>query len=240
MRKRIDKKQVQSKLLRWIRNVLIFFFSSTLLVTIVYRFVPVYVTPLMLSRSVEQLLKGEELKMKKRWVSIEEVSPNVVTAFVSAEDNKFMSHHGFDFGAIRAAWKRNQIEKNNNGGRIYGGSTISQQTAKNVFLWQGRSWLRKGLEVYFTFLIEIIWGKQRIMEVYVNVVEMGDGIYGIERASEIYYHTSAKKLTKEQSAMIAISLPNPRRFNPSNPSAYMYKRQRKILNLMSKKGRVTF
>ena len=201
--------------------------------TLIYKFVPVYITPLMVIRSVEQIFSGEKLSMKKEWVSIDEISPHMINAVVASEDNLFMSHFGFDFEAIEKAKERNK-----QGGRIYGASTISQQTAKNVFLWQSRSWFRKGLEAYFTLLIELLWSKERIMEVYLNVIETGNGIYGVQRASQIYFDKPASKLTQSQAALIAGALPNPRRFNPANPSPYLYKRQKQILRLMGLIGNV--
>jgi monofunctional biosynthetic peptidoglycan transglycosylase len=229
----MKKKSFLSRIFRWIRNIIIFFFVSTILTVLIYKFVPVYITPLMVVRSVEQLFGDDKLSMKKEWVSIEKISPNMVNAVVASEDNLFMSHSGFDFNAIDKAMKRNK-----RGGRIYGASTISQQTSKNVFLWNKRSWLRKGLEVYFTFLIELCWSKERIMEVYLNVIETGNGIYGVERASQIYFNTQASKLTKAQAALIAVALPNPLRFNPAKPSPYLLKRQGQILRLMGLIGNV--
>ncbi len=225
------KRNFLSRMLIWIRNILIFFFVSTILVALIYKFAPVYVTPLMIVRSTEQLFNGEKLSMKKKWVPIEKISPNIVNAVVASEDNMFMSHFGFDFDAIEKARERNK-----RGGRIYGASTITQQTAKNVFLWPQRSWVRKGLEAYFTLLIEVLWSKERIMEVYLNVIETGNGIYGVERAAEIYFDKSASKLTKSQAALIAGALPNPLRFNPAKPSPYLYKRQNQILRVMSLMG----
>jgi len=222
------KKSFFSRMLLWIRNILLFFFISTISMTLIYKFVPVYITPLMIVRSVEQLFNGERISMKKEWVSIDKISPHMVNAVIASEDNLFMSHSGFDFDAIEKARERNK-----QGGRIYGASTISQQTAKNVFLWPQRSWLRKGLETYFTFLIELLWSKERIMEVYLNVIETGNGIYGVQRASQIYFDKPASKLTPSQAALIAVALPNPRRFNPASPSPYLYKRQNQILKLMS-------
>ena len=201
--------------------------------TLVYKFVPVYITPLMVVRSVEQLFSDDKMSMKKEWVSIDKISPNMVNAVVASEDNLFMSHFGFDFDAIEKAQKRNK-----RGGRIYGASTITQQTAKNVFLFPHRSWVRKGLEAYFTLLIELLWSKERIMEVYLNVIETGKGIYGVQRASQIYFDKPASQLTKSQAALIAGALPNPLRFNPAAPSAYLYKRQSQILKLMSLIGNV--
>ncbi len=228
-----EKKTFLSRIFRWMRNIVIFFFISTISVTLIYKFVPVYITPLMVVRTFEQLSNGEKLSMKKEWISIDQISPNIINAVVASEDNLFMSHYGFDFDAIEKAKERNK-----KGGRLYGASTISQQTAKNVFLWPKRSWLRKGLEAYFTLLIEFFWSKERIMEVYLNVIETGNGIYGIQRASQIYFDKPASKLTKSQAALIAGSLPNPFRFNPAKPSPYLYKRQKQILRLMTLIGEV--
>ena len=148
---------------------------------------------------------------------------------MASEDARFLKHHGFDYKAIEHAAMRNikHPEK-----RKLGASTISQQTAKNVFLWPGRSWLRKGLEVYFTMLIEVMWPKERIMEVYLNSIEMGEGIYGADAVAEYHFGTTADKLTRAQCALIAVSLPNPRRFNSAKPSGYMLKRQKRILHEM--------
>ena len=150
-------------------------------------------------------------------------------AVIASEDQRFMEHHGFDYKAIEQA----ALEHLDDGKRLRGGSTISQQTAKNVFLWQGRSWLRKGLEAYFTFLIETLWGKQRIMEVYLNSIEMGDGIYGVEAVAEQHFGINAYNLTRADCALIAATLPNPRRYSSKTPSPYMRKRQRQIMHQMT-------
>lgn len=210
-----------------LRRLVVFFFISTIFMTILYRFVPVYLTPLMVIRTMEQVTDGKDIKLKKEWVPIEKISPEMVNAVVASEDNRFMEHWGFDFEAISKARKMNKKGK-----KIYGASTISQQTAKNVFLWPSRSWLRKGLECYFTVLIELFWSKERIMEVYLNIAETGDGIYGMEAAAQNYYKKSAQKLKRNQAALIAAALPAPRRYNPSNPTAYLYSRQKKIMHLM--------
>ena len=217
------------------RNLLIFFFASSILAVIALRFVPVYITPLMLIRSIEAITDGEMPKIKKNWVSIDGISQNMVQAVVASEDNLFMQHHGFSIQDIHKA-----IKHNKNGKRIHGGSTISQQTAKNVFLWPDRSWVRKGLEAYFTVLIELFWSKERIMEVYLNVIETGDGIYGVEAASQFYFNKKSLNLTKSQAALIAVCLPNPRKFNPANPSGYILSRKNHIINLMGKLHRVSF
>lgn len=211
------------------------FFIISISWVILARFIPVWVTPLMIIRSVEAVVGGEAPKMRKDWVSIDKISPNMVQAVVASEDNLFMQHNGFSFKDIEKA-----IEHNKKGKRIRGGSTISQQTAKNVFLWPHRSWIRKGLETYFTVLIEFFWSKERIMEVYLNVAEMGDGIYGVQAASEFYFDKNASKLTKSQAALIAVCLPNPRKFNPARPSGYIQRRKNQIVNLMGKIERVDF
>ena len=205
------------------------FFASTILVCIAYRFVPVYFTPLMFIRCGQQLSSGESLTLHHHWVPIEEMSPSLPVAVMASEDQRFLQHHGFDFKAIEQAARRNREHPEK---RKLGASTISQQTAKNVFLWPGRSWVRKGFEAYFTTLIEIFWSKQRIMEVYLNSIEMGDGIYGADAVAEWHFHTRASQLTRQQCALIAASLPNPRRFNSAKPSGYMLKRQKRILHEM--------
>ena len=216
-----------SKILRFIRNLLLFFFVSTLLAVIIYRFVPVYVTPLMVIRSVQQIVSGDKPTCKHTWVSFDKISPHLPMAVIASEDNRFAEHNGFDFKEIEKAIKENEKRK-----RKRGASTISQQTAKNVFLWPQSSWMRKGLEVYFTWLIELCWSKERIMEVYLNSIEMGKGIYGAEATAKYKFHTTAAKLTAGQCALIAATLPNPIRFNSAHPSAYILRRQSQILRLM--------
>ena len=213
------------QIIRW---ALALFFGSTILVVVAYRFVPVYVTPLMLIRCVEQLNGGESLTLHHHWVSLEKMSPHMPVAVMASEDQRFLLHHGFDYKAIEQAAKRNiQGGKNK-----LGGSTISQQTAKNVFLWPGRSWIRKGLEAYFTALIELLWSKQRIMEVYLNSIEMGKGIYGVDAVAEYHFGKTAKELSRADCALIAATLPNPRRFSSREPSSYMRKRQSRIQHEM--------
>jgi len=239
-KKSIDKVPVKKtsflrKTWRFFVRFVILFFVVSISWVVLARFIPVLVTPLMLIRSVESVSKGKMPTNHKDWISIDNISPNIVQAVVASEDNLFLKHHGFSFNDIEKAIKHNQKAK-----RIHGGSTISQQTAKNVFLWPQRSYLRKGLEVYFTVLIELVWSKERIMEVYLNVIEMGDGIYGIEAASHNYFGVSASQLTKNQAATIAACLPNPRKFNAGNPSGYIQRRTSKILSVMGKIGKVDF
>ena len=222
------QKPVSKKILRYIRNLVIFFFASTILSVIIYRFCPVYVTPLMVIRSIEQIASGDKPTWKHTWVSFDKISPNLPMAVIASEDNRFADHNGFDFVEIEKAMKENETRK-----RKRGASTISQQTAKNVFLWPKSSWVRKGFEVYFTFLIETFWSKERIMEVYLNSIEMGKGIYGAEAAAKYKFETTAKKLSKAQCALIAATLPNPIRFDSAHPSSYIRKRQQQILKLMN-------
>ena len=203
------------------------FFASTILSVVILRWVPVYFTPLMFIRLAQQKAANQELTLHHHWVPLDEIAPSLPLAVMASEDAHFLEHHGFDFKAIEKAAMRNIKHPDK---RKHGASTISQQTAKNVFLWPGRSWVRKGFEVYFTGLIELVWSKERIMEVYLNSIEMGDGIYGADAVAQWHFGTTAKELTKRQCALIAVSLPNPRRFNSGNPSGYMLKRQRRILH----------
>ena len=205
------------------------FFASTILSVVVLRWVPVWFTPLMFIRLGEQHAKGKELTLHHHWVPLEEISPSLPLAVMGSEDARFLEHHGFDYKAIEHAAIRNLKHPEK---RKLGASTISQQTAKNVFLWPGRSWVRKGFEVYFTALIELCWSKQRIMEVYLNSIEMGDGIYGADAVAEWHFNKRASELTKEECALIAATLPNPLRYNSARPSAYVLKRQKRILHEM--------
>jgi len=179
----------------------------------------------MLQRCVVQKFDGESMKLKKDWVSIDKIANNVQLAVVCAEDQNFVRHQGFDFVAIKKAMDYNERMEDKGKNKRRGASTISQQTAKNVFLWHGRSFIRKGFEVYFTFLIETLWSKERIMEVYLNVIELGNGVYGVEAASQAYFKKPAAKLSNNEAALIAVVLPNPRKFSIANPSGYVLKRQ---------------
>lgn len=215
------------KIFRFILRTVLVLFLLSIVMTIVYRFVPVPVTPLMIQRYFEM----EDGKIDKDWIPLEEISNNLPLAVVTAEDQKFEEHYGFDLEAIEKAVKYNEKHK---GKKVKGASTISQQTAKNVFLWPGRSWVRKGLEVYFTFLIELFWSKERIMEVYLNVIEMGPGVYGAEAAARHYFNKPAANLTKSEAASIAAILPNPNRWSASKPTPYIVKKRNWILRHMKK------
>ena len=181
----------------------------------------------MLIRCVQQVSRGEEIRLRHHWVPIEEMSPHLPVAVMASEDQRFLEHHGFDFKEID-----NALKERRDGKRQRGASTISQQTAKNVFLWNGGSWFRKGLETYFTSLIELMWSKERIMEVYLNSIEMGDGIYGAEAVSQLHFGYPATELTKANCALIAATLPNPLKYSSKEPSSYMLRRQTWVLGQM--------
>ena len=230
-------KKTWKRFLRFIKYFLILFFSTSISFVVLYRFVNPPVTPLMVIRIFQQTFSNESLRLKKDWKPLDEISPNLQLAVVTSEDNRFLKHSGFDMEAIKKARDYNDQKK---GKKVRGASTISQQTAKNVFLWPDRTWVRKGLEVYFTFLIETIWEKKRIMEVYLNVIEMGDGIYGAEAASQRYFHKPAALLTREQAALIAAILPNPRKWDPTKPTPYLLSRKQWILVGMTNIGSVAY
>ena len=206
-----------------IKYTIVSFFVSSILSVVALRWIPVSITPLMVIRCVQHLAKGEPMAIHHKWVSLDNISPYLPVAVMASEDQNFLHHHGFDFNAIQnAAIQR--IE----GGRRLGGSTISQQTAKNVFLWPTSSWVRKGLEAYFTVLIEFFWSKERIMEVYLNSIEMGPNIYGAEAVAQRHFGCSANQLRRSDCALVAATLPNPIRFSSLSPSKYMRKRQQQI------------
>jgi len=223
-------KSLLDKIKKIVIGIVVAFFASTILSVAVLRYMPVWCTPLMFIRLGQQLGRGEQLRWHHDWVPIEEIAPALPLAVMASEDARFLEHNGFDFKAIEHAAMRNikHPEK-----RKMGASTISQQTAKNVFLWPGRSWLRKGFEVYFTTLIEVMWPKERIMEVYLNSIEMGDGIYGAEAVAQQHFRTTASQLSRQQCALIAVTLPSPLRFNSARPTPYLLKRQKRILHEMS-------
>ena len=202
-------------------------FALSILLVILYRFVPVPVTPLMIIRYAEQRKEDKKATIYHRWVPLEKISNNLKRAVVASEDQRFFEHRGFDLEQIKKARKENMTRR-----RPRGASTISQQTAKNLFLWPRSSWFRKGLEVYFTFLIEVLWSKERILEVYLNSIEMGKGIYGAEAVARVHFNTTPLRLTREQAALVAATLPNPRRFSSRNPSAYVLRRKQEILRQM--------
>lgn len=234
-KKGTSKQPLLKKITSILSRILIWFLSVSVLWVLAYRFINPPMTLLMITRNMERKSEGKDFKTDKKWVRFEDISDNMKRAAVSAEDQKFLKHMGFDIKAIERAYASNEKGK-----KIKGGSTISQQTAKNVFLWPGRSYVRKGFEAYFTLLIEMLWSKERILEVYLNVIEMGDGIYGAEAASQTYFNKSCKDLTKSQAALIAACFPNPLKWTPAHPTRYIRHKQRVIMQIMRRLGPLDF
>ena len=216
------------RVLRWLVMVPAVLAGLSIMLVVLYRVVPPPITPLMIIRSLD----GESLATETRrdWRSLEDISPHAQRAVLAAEDMKFCDHFGFDWTALRAAWQSYQDDAK--GARLRGGSTVTMQTAKNVFLWPSRSLFRKSLEAWFTVLMEIFWSKERILEVYLNVVEWGDGIYGVEAAAQAHFRRPAKSLTAGQAARLAAILPNPRIYTVDEPTGYIAGRARTILRRM--------
>ncbi len=220
---------------RFLFKAFLLFLGLSVFFVVLYKFVPVPFTPLMAIRAIEHKTSGNKMVCSHDWEPLENISVNLQKAVIASEDGLFLEHNGFDFTAMQKAYKSNE-----RGRRIKGGSTISQQTAKNVFLWQGRSYLRKGLEAYFTVLIELVWGKERIMEVYLNSIEMGDGVYGAQAAAEHWYRKDAVNLTPIQAAGIAAILPNPRKYSATSSSSYINNRKSKIQRIMRTVGKIEY
>lgn len=215
------------KIFKFVFKLILWLFVFSIAIVVVFKWVPVPMTPLMLIRNVEQFHDNKPMVLKHNWVPIEEISKNIQLAVICSEDQNFLAHNGFDFKAIDKA-----MEHNKKGKRIRGASSISQQTAKNVFLWPQRSWFRKGLETYFTFLIELFWSKERIMEVYLNSIEMGNGIYGVEAASKYWFKKPAIKLNRYEAAALAAILPSPLRYRANPASNYIEGRKNWIVRQM--------
>ena len=222
-KKPAKKRTTGQKIFRFFWLLFLWFNIISFSVVLLFKFVPVPFTPLMGIRAMEHKKENKEMTCSHDWVPIDEISLNLQKAVIASEDGRFLEHWGFDFEAMQKAYKNNSKGK-----RLKGGSTISQQTAKNVFLWQGRSYVRKGLEAYYTVLIELIWGKKRIMEVYLNSIEMGDGVYGAEAAAKHWFRKDASSLTRYEAAGIAAILPNPRKYKASNSSSYINRRKGRI------------
>ncbi|MBO4850645.1 MAG: monofunctional biosynthetic peptidoglycan transglycosylase [Prevotella sp.] len=211
-------------LFRLVKKVIVFFFVSTILAVVAYRFIPVPYTPLMAIRAVESVKQGGSPWMHHTWVPLDEMSKHLPVAAMAGEDARFLLHHGFDKEAIKNAAKHNRTHR-----KKIGGSTISQQTAKNVFLWPSRTWVRKGLEAYFTTLIEFFWSKHRIMEVYLNSIEMGPHTFGAQAVAREHFNKDVSDLTRSECALIAASLPNPIVHNTKNtPDKYLRRHQRRV------------
>lgn len=218
-----SKKSFPRWIWKWGKRIFIWLFIAQLLYIILLKWVnpPITITQLV------SWVNGHGLK--RDYVTRHSISSYARLAVIASEDQLFPDHNGFDWKSIKKAMRYNERKP----GRIRGGSTISQQVAKNVFLWQGRSWVRKGLETYFTFMIELLWGKKRILTVYLNVIEMGEGVFGIEMAARQFFNKPAKNLSKQEAAMIAACLPNPKRYKAKSPSSYVSLRARNILRQMN-------
>jgi monofunctional glycosyltransferase len=230
-----DQPTFTNKLKRWALKAILYFFVISVGSVILFKFVPIPFTPLMAARKIEAFTGGKNSIVYYEWKSLDEISKEAGLAVVSSEDQMFPDHSGFDFSAMQDAFSHNLKGK-----KIHGASTISQQVAKNVFLWQARSYVRKAIEVYFTALIELIWGKERILEVYLNVAEMGDMTFGVEAASKRFYGKTSANLSREQAARIAAVLPSPRRFSIARPSGYVQKRSAQIARQMRALGGVSY
>ncbi|MEI7663293.1 MAG: monofunctional biosynthetic peptidoglycan transglycosylase [Bacteroidota bacterium] len=230
-------KNVLRRILTFLKYFVILYFASSFFFVILYKFVNPPVTPLMVIRLVEQATEGQTVRLKKQWVTLGDISPSLPLAVIASEDNLFFEHSGFDFESIE---KAREFNKEKQGKKVRGASTISQQTAKNVFLWGQRSWIRKGVEAYFTVLIEFIWGKKRILEVYLNVIETGKGIYGVEEAARTNFGKPASQVSRGEAALIAAVLPNPLKWSPSSPTPYITGRQQWILWNMNNIGKLSY
>lgn len=223
------------KLFKFLLKIFLWLLVIPIFGVVVFKWVPVPATPLMVIRYFEQKEAKKETVWKHDWVPIEEISKNLQLAVICSEDQNFLKHNGFDMKAIEKAFDRNRQGK-----KVRGASTISQQTAKNVFLWPQRSWARKGMETYVTFWIELIWSKERIMEVYLNSIEMGNGIYGVEAASQYWFKKPASKLSKSEAAAIAAILPRPLKYRANPPTNYIAGRKLWIMKQMSFHGALNY
>lgn len=227
-----SSRSLPARSLRLLVLLVVSWVALTWLAVLVLRFVPPWTSAVMMERRLGALIHGEtDFHLQHRWVPWGQVSSYVPLAMVAGEDQKFPFHHGFDFDSIQDA-----MDAADEGRRLRGASTISQQTAKNLFLWNGRSFVRKGLEAYFTVLLELTWPKQRILEVYMNIAELGDGIYGVGAASDVFFRTAPSRLSPAQAARLAAVLPSPRRFRVDQPSAYVQRRANWIQQQMAQLG----
>jgi len=219
------------RVIRWFVLTILGFIGLSCALVLLFRFVPIPVTGIMVERRIQSWFNEGSYTSRHDWVSLNEIAPCMGVAVIAAEDQNFAEHFGFDWKAIEKAVAHNEHSR-----RKRGASTVSQQTAKNVFLWDGRNWVRKGCEVYFTMLIETLWSKKRILEVYLNSVEFGDGIFGVEAASRAYFGKPASRIRPSEAAILAAVLPNPHKFKASAPSSYIRGRQAWILNQMQQLG----
>ncbi|MES2732986.1 MAG: monofunctional biosynthetic peptidoglycan transglycosylase [Bacteroidota bacterium] len=224
-------KQIARQVWRISAKVMLGLVCLSVFFVVVFKFVPPLFTPLMASRSLEAIFSGKDSHIYYEWTPYEDISPEAALAVVASEDQAFPTHWGFDLGEIKKAVKQNKVRK-----RKRGASTITQQVAKNMFLWNGRSYFRKGLEAYFTILLEVIWGKERILEVYLNIAETGDRTFGVQAASKRFFGVPAHKISRRQAATLAAVLPNPRRFSARNPSGYIQGRTNFIVRQIRQLG----
>jgi monofunctional biosynthetic peptidoglycan transglycosylase len=219
------------RILRGLGLALLAWLGATLALVLLFRFLPVPGSALMVERRLASWFSSGPYQARQVWMPLDQIAPSMGVAVIAAEDQNFPDHFGFDWQAIEKALAHNEHSR-----RKRGASTVSQQTAKNLFLWESRSWLRKGFEVYFTLLLEAGWSKRRILEVYLNIVEFGDGIYGVEAAARTFFHKPAKALRPAEAALLAAVLPNPRKFRVDAPSGYVRGRQEWILRQMGQLG----
>jgi monofunctional biosynthetic peptidoglycan transglycosylase len=231
-RKKFNLKQIIKKLPKIILKIFVGFIFISILSVLLLKWLNPPTTSIMIQRKIEALISWNDRQMiAYEWFSYEDISKQMAIAVIAAEDQNFPFHFGFDFEQIEKA-----IEQSNRGRKLRGASTITQQVAKNLFLWEGRSFIRKGFEAYFTVLIELLWSKERILEVYLNVIETGDMIFGVGAASQIYFKKLPGKLTRSQAALLTATIPNPKRFSAKRPSGYIIRRQSWILGQMSSLG----
>lgn len=225
------KPTMPSSLLRRLLQLPLWFAAGSLLLVLSLRWVPPVGSALMVERKLESWLDGRPLELQRKWRPWAELPDDLKMAVIAGEDQHFADHWGFDLAAIRAALKHNEL-----GGTLRGASTLSQQVAKNLFLWSGRSWLRKGIEAWFTALIELFWSKQRILEIYLNTAEWGDGVFGAEAAAHHHFDIGAPSLSTRQASLLAAVLPNPREWSASAPSTYVNSRANWIARQMRQLG----
>ena len=235
-KRKFKLKQFLKRLPKIMLKIILGFFIVSIFIVMLLKWLNPITSSIMIQRKIEAVITFQERQMiAYQWFSYDEISKQMALAVVAAEDQNFPLHFGFDFKQIEKA-----LEQHERGRKLRGASTITQQVAKNLFLWEGRSFIRKGLEAYFTVLIELLWSKERILEVYLNIIEMGDMIFGVGAASQIYFKKLPEKLTRSQAALLTATIPNPKRFSAKRPSGYVLRRQSWILGQMSSLGGVEY
>jgi monofunctional biosynthetic peptidoglycan transglycosylase len=235
-KRKFKLRQFFKRLPKIILKIILGFIIVSIFIVLLLKWLNPITSSIMIQRKIEAVFTFQERQMiAYQWFSYDEISKQMALAVVAAEDQNFPLHFGFDFKQIEKA-----LEQHERGRRLRGASTITQQVAKNLFLWEGRSFIRKGLEAYFTVLIELLWSKERILEVYLNIIEMGDMIFGVGAASQIYFKKLPGKLTRSQAALLTATIPNPKRFSAKRPSGYVLRRQSWILGQMSSLGGVEY